>query len=45
MVCPPLCITDGELDELLSKLKRTLIKFANEHKLSTNLKFSSSMLH
>ena len=38
MVCPPLCITDRELDELLSKLKRTLIKFANEHKLSTKLK-------
>ena len=37
MVCPPLCITDRELDELLSKLKQTLIKFANEHKLSTKL--------
>ena len=40
MVCPPLCITDGELDELLSKLKRTLIKFAREHKFSTNLSLS-----
>ncbi len=45
MVCPPLCITDGELDELLSKLKRTLIKFANEHKLPINLKSSPSILH
>ncbi|MGA1644482.1 MAG: aspartate aminotransferase family protein, partial [bacterium] len=45
MVCPPLCITDDELDELLSKLKRTLIKFANEHKLPINLKSSPSILH
>ncbi len=45
MVCPPLCINDGELDELLSKLKRTLIKFASEHKLHTNLKASPSILN
>ena len=45
MVCPPLCINDGELGELLSKLKRTLIKFASDHKLSTNLKSSPSILH
>ena len=45
VVCPPLCITDGELDELLSKLKLTLIKFANEHKLLINLKSSPSILH
>ena len=45
MVCPPLCINDGELDELLSKLKRTLIKFASEHKLLTNLQSSPSILN
>ena len=45
MVCPPLCVNDGELDELLSKLKRTLIKFASEHKLLTNLKASPSILN
>ena len=45
MVCPPLCINDVELEELLSKLERTLIKFASEHKLSTNLKSSPSIQH
>ncbi len=45
MVCPPLCINDGELEELLSKLKRTLIKFASEHKLPTNLQSSHPILN
>ena len=45
MVCPPLCITDVELDELLSKLQQTLIKFASEHKLPTNLQSSTSILN
>ena len=45
MVCSPLWINDGELDELLSKLERTLIKFASEQKFSTNLKSSPSIQH
>ncbi len=33
MVCPPLCIQDEEVEELLEKLQRTLLRFAEERAL------------
>ncbi len=36
MVCPPLCISDAEVGELLDKLHRTLLRFAEERALPTS---------
>jgi adenosylmethionine-8-amino-7-oxononanoate aminotransferase len=40
MVCPPLCISDSEVAELLDKLNRTLERFALERQLD----FDSSLI-